>query len=207
MHGKNKFDLYWKIVTEGLSESDLFKTNFLNFKRGHQFENEALLHFNNEAKCSAMKCGFFSYNDDNLFGASPDGLVGPDLLIEIKTRAAGADSPLCDLNNNPSYYLQTQLQMMCTETHYCLLMSYHPESKKANYFLIQRNDIILSIIKIVINSIYNKTPILEWPHKDNVFLRNIEKHVAGKIPIFESLKSIRSYINKSSKGTKLVKFC
>ena len=207
IHGKNKFDSYWSIVTEGLAESDIFKNDFVNFKRGHQFEDTALLHFNNEAKCNAIKCGFFSYSDNHLFGASPDGLVGPDLLIEVKTRAAGSTTPLCDLNKNPSYFLQTQLQMLCTDTHYCLLMSYHPESIKANYFLIQRDDIVLSMVKIVINSIYNKAPILEWPHKENIALRNIEKHIIGKIPNFESLKSIRSYINKCSKNATPVKFC
>ena len=79
VYGKSKFDSYWKIVNEGLSENDVLKTNFINFKRGHQFEDTALQHFNNEAKCNAIKCGFFSYDNNSLFGASPDGLVGPDL--------------------------------------------------------------------------------------------------------------------------------
>ena len=38
-----KFDLYWRIVKEGLDESDLMKTNFINFEGGHKYEAEDLL--------------------------------------------------------------------------------------------------------------------------------------------------------------------
>ena len=45
VYGKKKFESYWKIVKERLNETDLFNNCFRNFRRGHQFEKEALLFF------------------------------------------------------------------------------------------------------------------------------------------------------------------
>jgi len=37
-HGQERFIKYWKVVKQGLKESDVINTNFENFKRGHKFE-------------------------------------------------------------------------------------------------------------------------------------------------------------------------
>ena len=73
-------------------------------------------------------------------------------------------------------------------------MSYHPESKTANYFLIQKNNLLWSVIKIV-DSLHSE-PILEWKHKENKSFSDLEINVFGRIPDLESLKPLRSYINK-----------
>lgn len=41
-HGQERFINYWKVVRQGLKESDVINTNFENFKRGHKFEKEAV---------------------------------------------------------------------------------------------------------------------------------------------------------------------
>ena len=46
-----------------------------------------------KAKRNAKKCGYFSYSKNNIFGVSPDGLVGLCLLTEIKTRRVGSVGP------------------------------------------------------------------------------------------------------------------
>ena len=39
-HGQEKFIKYWKVVKQGLKESDVINTNFENFKRGYKFEKQ-----------------------------------------------------------------------------------------------------------------------------------------------------------------------
>ena len=124
-------------------------------------------------------------------GVSPDGLVRPDLLTEIKTGVAGSAEPLEDLRKT-----QTQLQMVCTGTEYCIIMSCNPKSTCINHFLISRHNLLWDVLEIVVNSIYHKTSIQEWPHRENVTLQNIEKNILGRVPDFESLKSFHPYINK-----------
>ena len=109
--GKPKFDYYLKIVSGGLIEKEITKTDFLNFWRGHQYESEALAYSNKEAKFNAAKCAYLSFAKNSVFDVSSDGLVSPDLLIEIKTRAAVSDEPLDDLRKRSSYFIQEQLQM------------------------------------------------------------------------------------------------
>ena len=87
VYGKKKVESYWKIVKEGLNESDLFNNHFRNFRRGHQFEEEALLFFRNQPLSNATPCGFFTLTENETYGSSPVALVAPNLLLEIKIRA------------------------------------------------------------------------------------------------------------------------
>ena len=81
-----------------------------------------------------QKCGYFSYAKNSIYSVGPDGLVSPDPIIEIKTRVDGYAGPLKDLRKNSYYFIQTQLQMVCTGTKYCIIKSYQPKSASANYF-------------------------------------------------------------------------
>ena len=84
----------------------------------------------------------------------------------------------------------------CTDSDFCILMSYHPESKTAKYFLIRQNNLVWSAIKILADSILSKTPISEWQLKEDKTLANIETNVIHRVPDFASMKPLRSYINK-----------
>ena len=87
VYGKKKVKSYWKIVKEGLNKSDLINNHFRNFRRGHQFEEEALLFFRNQPLSNATPCGFFTLTEGETYGSSPVALVAPNLLLEIKIRA------------------------------------------------------------------------------------------------------------------------
>ena len=71
----------------------------------------------------------------------------------MKTRAAGSAGPFEDLRKNLSYFIQRQLQIVCAGTKYCIIMSHHPESTSANYFLVTRHNLVRDVIEIVVNSI------------------------------------------------------
>ena len=52
--GKSKYDDYWKIVSEDLTEKEIRLTEFLSFQRGHHSKSEALAYF------KACVCYFLS---------------------------------------------------------------------------------------------------------------------------------------------------
>ena len=205
-HGSKKFDQYWKIVQENLQESELFNNNFINFKRGHYFENEALKHFCSESKSNAAPCGFFYHPTDINYGASPDALVSSEIILEIKTRAINSDGPLTTLRKNPSYFIQAQLEMACSTSLYCIVMSYHPETKSAKYFRIEKDSILLTVIKDITDSILLKKPITTWHHKENKCFKELELKVIHRIPDFQSLRSLRSYIQNLLGNIPEIKF-
>ena len=120
-HGRKDFTETWDIVINGKEQKDL--SHIHNIKRGHDYEKEALNYFENLAKCSTAKCGFFKHPQDSLFGCSPDALGPSGILIEIKTRAVRSLTQIMGLSEYPHYYLQCQLQMDCTNAHSCVLFT------------------------------------------------------------------------------------
>ena len=76
----------------------------------------------------------------------------------------------------------------------------------ADYILVTLHKFLWDIIKIVVNSIYPETSIQEWPHRENVTSKSIEKNILGRLPDSESVKPLLSYINKVAKCVQQVKF-
>ena len=95
-----------------------------------------------------------------------------------------------------SYYVQCQLQMEVTNTDYCILMSYHPETKSANYFFIERNNFLWQLMKMMCDGIIENVPIQNWPHKDNNEVKQLEEKNFCRIPDFGSLRPLRVLIGK-----------
>ena len=65
-------------------------------------------------------CGFFEYGD--WLGASPDGLIGDDGLLEIKCPFGlrNDNKPVFKTSaEQPHYYAQMQIQMQCTGRKWC----------------------------------------------------------------------------------------
>ena len=76
------------MVKQGLEESDILKTNFENFKRGHKFEKEAISVFCHLSNSKTETCGFFEDPSDSNYGAIPDALTASPVFLEVKTRPA-----------------------------------------------------------------------------------------------------------------------
>ena len=65
-------------------------------------------------------CGF--YEKGSCFGASPDGLINKDGLIEIKCPYGLKDDPnpqFKSIHDQPHYYAQIQFQLYCTDRKFC----------------------------------------------------------------------------------------
>jgi exodeoxyribonuclease (lambda-induced) len=83
-----------------------------------------------------VECGFFDHPDIEYFGASPDGLVGDDGLIEIKcpTTTTHIDWVIADVVPE-EYKPQMLAQLLCTGRKYCEFLSFDPRIPKRQYFL------------------------------------------------------------------------
>ena len=96
--------------------------------------------------------------------------------------------------------------MACTDAHSCILVSYHPETKFGNFFLVQRNNIIIDILIDVCNAILDKTVIDTWVYNDTNEYRNLGKKISGRSLDFETLKPLRVHINKQMKKIAKITF-
>jgi len=92
--------------------------NFISYdmERGIELEPLAFAKFK-ELKSlefiDVLNCGFFTLSDSA--GASPDGLVGYDAVLEIKCPKASTFFKLVATNEvDQKYFYQMQMQMICT---------------------------------------------------------------------------------------------
>lgn len=83
--------------------------------------------------------GFIPYGEDA--GASPDGLVGADGLVEIKCpNTATHINTLLTEKIDRKYILQMQFQMVCTDRKWCDFVSFDPRLPEEMQLWIQRVD-------------------------------------------------------------------
>ncbi len=204
LYGKNKFENYWNIVQHDVDEKDL--SHLENIKRGLYYEAVALQHFVKISKSTVQTCGFFLHPTNKNFGASPDALCASGMLLEIKTRASNSDGPLTSLKDFPNYFMQCQLQMECTNSHSCILMSYHPETEQGIFFLITRDNVLMEIVIDVCNRILKNEVLFEWSHVESTKLAKLGDALMHKPFTFENLKPLRSYVKCCCKNIPKVRF-
>lgn len=100
-------------------------------ERGKEIEAEALARYEFQNDTPITKVGFVTL-DDGVAGASPDGLVGDDGLIEVKCLKAEnhVEVILFHRRNGfvpADYIVQTQGQMFVTGRQWCDSVFYHPQ--------------------------------------------------------------------------------
>ena len=88
----------------------------------------------NEATATAMftlktglkveSCGFFAFGDH--YGASPDGLVGDDAVLEVKCPWKGVKKTLAE---QPHYVAQLEFEMAATGRKKAYFWQWHPEGE------------------------------------------------------------------------------
>ena len=87
-----------------------------DMERGIELEPLAFAKFKELKELEFLEvenCGFFKLGDNA--GASPDGLVGTDAILEIKCPKSNTFFKLVESNKiDPKYFYQMQLQMMAT---------------------------------------------------------------------------------------------
>lgn len=80
---------------------------------GRHHEEGAIIEYEMDTGGNVESCGFFVSEKYDWLGASPDGLVGDDGLIEIKCKYRA--KPSKDISEQPHYYAQVQMEMFCAD--------------------------------------------------------------------------------------------
>lgn len=119
-------DAIYKVAFERLTnESPESYTNEW-MQRGTELEPEARAWYEFEKDVKVLNGGFFEYND--WIGASPDGLVGEDGLLEIKCpKYSTLMNYLINKELPKNYYYQVHGQMLATDRQWCDFIAYHPK--------------------------------------------------------------------------------
>ena len=127
---KTKYRL--QLVTERLTGKVV--PVFMNdaMKHGVEYEDEAKLEYANRNKLlvgtDLTDVGMIDHPSIDMCGASPDGLVGGDGLIEIKCPQPITHTTTIETGEIHKRYIhQMQWQMSCTGRKWCDFVSYHPD--------------------------------------------------------------------------------
>ena len=131
-------DLFMKETTQGFQDA-LYKVayerltnespeSFSNewMQRGSELEPEAREWYELETYNKVHNGGFFEYSD--WIGASPDGLIGDDGLIEIKCPKYSTMIGYLIYNGLPkAYEWQVHGQLWVADRQWCDFVAYHPK--------------------------------------------------------------------------------
>lgn len=131
---------------------------------GIEREAMARLKYSLRTGNAVIECGFFAHNSLKC-GASPDGLVGQDGLVELKSPIEKTHLATLHTGKIPNqYYWQMMGQMWMTERKWCDYVSFHPKFGNASLFVkrVYRDD----------------TDIADLENAVSKFLSDVEREVA-----------------------------
>jgi len=127
--------------------------SFTNAAMQHGTETEPLARAAYEARYDVLvdEVGFVSHPTIEMSGASPDGLVGEDGLIEIKcpNTATHIETLLSESVPN-KYYTQMQFQIACTGRKWCDFVSFDnrlPTELQMFVKRVPRDDMYIKLIE------------------------------------------------------------
>lgn len=99
---------------------------------GTRHEPLALMDYLGKTGNLVDECGFFVHPHHDWLGASPDGLIGEDGLIEVKCpfglrNKKGAELVFKTAADQPHYFAQMQIEMACTGRQWCDFYQWAPK--------------------------------------------------------------------------------
>ena len=119
-------------------------------QRGIDLEPIARSAYEVETGLIVEEVGFITHPTDERMGASPDGLVGEDGLVEIKCpNTAQHIATLQSEKPDPRYIKQMQFQMSCTDRAWCDFVSFDdrlPEPLQLFVFRVERDSNLIGEI-------------------------------------------------------------
>ena len=123
-------DLIRAMVREHHGAASEFEGNIAT-NYGQQHEPLAVLDFMSEYNVTVQDAGFYVHPEHDWLGASPDGFVGNDGLLEIKCpfslRNGGGFKSIAD---QPHYHAQIQVQLAVTGRSTCFFFQWAPHGTK-----------------------------------------------------------------------------
>lgn len=168
-------DVYkYQLIAERLVGTTISGYKSANMMRGIEKEHEARLRYQRQTNLPVTEAGFVPHPTIGMAGASPDGFVGEDGLIEIKCPLSqtAVEVLLTDVIAE-EYYAQIQWQLACTRRAWCDYVVFDdrlPNSMQLYVQRVERNDALIhevekevrefiTEIDSDIETLWNKYPI------------------------------------------------
>jgi putative phage-type endonuclease len=137
-------------------------------------EAQARVAYEIASNCFVDQIAFVDHPTIKWFGASPDGLVDSNGLVEIKCPNSATHWEYFKTKTPPKkYYIQMQAQMACTSREWCDFVSFDPRMPERSRLLIVRvprsNDFISDMeneIKEFLNEVEAEVNLMEKPNGD-----------------------------------------
>ncbi len=134
--------LCWLIAESIIGPADECDTKWM--QRGTALETEAIRFYEYDQDVDVQRVGFITL-DDGSFGCSPDGLIGEDGGVEIKTPTAGGHVENI-LGMSTAYMPQVQACMWVTERKWWDLLSFNPGMPRV-IVRVPRDEVYISKLK------------------------------------------------------------
>lgn len=147
-------------------------------EHGTFHEDGAQAEYEMETGNKVQECGFFAYED--WLGASPDGLVGDEGLIEIKCpfgKRKDENPEFKTAEDQQHYYAQMQIEMYCSGRNWCHFYQWVPFGAKLE--TVERNEDWLSL----------HLPKLRKFHHDYLAELDNPEHLQPKRKVIDTLKA------------------
>jgi putative phage-type endonuclease len=137
--GASRATYMGELIAERLTGKPVEKYTNAAMQWGSDIEADARAAYQFERATIVTQIGFAPHPSIEMAGASPDGLVGDDGLIECKcpNTSTHIDS-LLGQNVPGKYVTQMQWQMACTGRKWCDFVSFDPRMPEHMQLLIQR---------------------------------------------------------------------
>lgn len=134
---------------------------------GNRTEAEAISYYSALTGSDVQEGGYWRHKQVVCFGASPDGLVGEDGLLEVKcpqleafARYYALIRSSADLKAvNSDYYWQVQAQLACTGRKWCDWLAYSPDC--GNRIVLVRVERDEDDISRIVAAVTNANDIIE----------------------------------------------
>jgi putative phage-type endonuclease len=149
--GASRANYAAQLVAERLTGevSESYTNAAMQWGTEHEAEARTAYEFRTDANVSEV--GFVDHPTIPMTGASPDGLVGSDGMVEIKCpNTATHIDTLLNQDVETKYILQMQWQMACTGRKWCDFASFDPrmpEAMRLTVIRVNRDDVQITMLE------------------------------------------------------------
>ncbi len=133
---------------------------------GEAEEGQAIERYIEKTGNQVRRIGYVEYQADELFGGSPDGLIEPDGMLEVKCPFNPANHVQTLITKdiyNEDHRMQIQANLLFTDRKWCDYVTYDPrifdKDKNINIVRINREEEVIDKIMertILISNLFNK---------------------------------------------------
>lgn len=127
-HGKTRLSYMYEMIGERVTGEPKEGFSSAHTERGHEQEPKARELYCIQSDCEVLSCGFMrNFHEIGYVGYSPDGLIGDNGLLEIKTKLPHLQAEILDRGEVPTEYkAQIQTGLWVSGREWIDFVSYSP---------------------------------------------------------------------------------